>query len=494
LFKLDIFLRKGYPVEKGEKRKAKVKSLFFPFAFPLSPFGRGYPLKDKSIIQDIQQVVNFFTIDLISEIAKATEFIQRLRKLSAITFLGIFTFGLIQQPDASLNQLVSIGKQITPNFNITPEGLHQKITEKAVNFLLALFAKSLKISATAVETFIPILKHFPKVHLLDSTVVSLPEELAEEFSGSGGSASSAAIKFQFMLEYKSGTFSQIWLTAGTQPDQNQIDVAIENIEKGELLIHDLGYFSQDGIVKIEDKEAFFLSRYYPQTVLYNKTRNGNWQRFDLLEALNNSDDKTKEFTVRYGSKAKVSCRLIAKRVTDEVAQRRKRKKRRAAKKKGRTPSKQVLALCHWDLYVTNIPSSWLPKEFVGDVYSIRWQIELVFKAAKSFLGFKLICGKRSPRVLCQIYGRLIVLVLTLFLCGKFRQRMWQQRRRELSFLKCFRHLQIFAQSFLTCLMDKDALIEQFYSFSKEVIRLCAMNKRKSRHSTLHKLRPLYESG
>ncbi len=162
---------------------------------------------------------------------------------------------------------------------------------------------------------------------------------------------------------------------------------------------------------------------------------------------------------------------------------RKRNKRQAAKKKGRTPSKEVLALCHWDLYVTTVPKSFMPTEFVGDVYSIRWQIELVFKAAKSFLGFKLICGKKSPRVLCQIYGRLIVLVLTLFLGGKFRKRMWEQKRRELSFLKCCRHVQIFAQSFLTCLRDKDALLEKFYDFSLEVFRLCAMNKRKSRHST-----------
>ena len=81
-----------------------------------------------------------------------------------------------------------------------------------------MFAKSLLISAEISETFIPLLEHFPKVHLLDSTVVSLPEELAEEFEGSGqaglspqitiGSASKAAIKFQFQLEYKSGTFSR----------------------------------------------------------------------------------------------------------------------------------------------------------------------------------------------------------------------------------------------------------------------------------------------
>ena len=36
------------------------------------------------------------------------------------------------------------------------------------------------------------------------------------------------------------------------------------------------------------------------------------------------------------------------------------------------------------------------------------------KAAKSFLGLSLICGKKSQRVLCQIYGRLIVLTLFLF--------------------------------------------------------------------------------
>ena len=116
----------------------------------------------------------------------------------------MFTFGLIGRPDASLNQLVSIGKQITPNFNITPEGssiplhrpkgLHQKITDKAVNFLKALFAKSLSLSAA--ETFMPLLSPFSKVHLLDSSTVSLPEELAQDFPGSGGSASAAAVKFQ----------------------------------------------------------------------------------------------------------------------------------------------------------------------------------------------------------------------------------------------------------------------------------------------------------
>lgn len=248
------------------------------------------------------------------------------------------------------------------------------------------------------------------------------------------------------------------------------------------------------ILKIEEKEAFFLSRYYPQTALYYQTRNGEWAPLDLLSAFWNwsSDEAPKELAVRYGAKAQATCRLIANRVSEAVAQRRKRKKREQAKKKGRTVSQRALAWCHWDFYVTNIPKERLSTELIGDVYSLRWQIELVFKGAKSFLGLSLICGKKSPRVLCQIYGRLIVLVLTLFLCGKFRQCMWEQKRREFSFLKCFRQLQIFAFSILTCLREKDALVEQLMRFADNVLRLCAMNQRKSRYSTVQKIRLLIE--
>jgi len=43
-------------------------------------------------------------------------------------------------------------------------------------------------------------------------------------------------------------------------------------------------------------------------------------------------------------------------------------------------------------------------------------------------------------------------------------------------------------------MNRDALIEQLINFANEVHNLCAMNKRKSRHSTLNSLLLLSESG
>ncbi|MCH8290468.1 transposase [Candidatus Poribacteria bacterium] len=62
---------------------------------------------------------------------------------------------------------------------------------------------------------------------------------------------------------------------------------------------------------------------------------------------------------------------------------------------------------------------------VPTVYSLRWQIELVFKSIKSHLGFEFILGKREARIECQLYGRLIGMVLSLFLTGQFRQQLWK---------------------------------------------------------------------
>ncbi len=55
-------------------------------------------MKNQSIIPSLQQIVNFLQEETINQIAKETGFSVRKRKLSAIVFLGMFTFGLIQSP------------------------------------------------------------------------------------------------------------------------------------------------------------------------------------------------------------------------------------------------------------------------------------------------------------------------------------------------------------------------------------------------------------
>ncbi len=158
----------------------------------------------ETIVPEIDEIVNFYSPEAVSEIARDTGFVQRDSKLGGIEFLGIMTQGLYSRPDASLSQLVAMLKDIKPQLEISPEGLHQRICQSGVEFLKSILSKALELSVCKLidESIPEILEHFGKVHLLDSTQVSLPGELSSIWSGSGGCASEAGMKLDLMLDYK----------------------------------------------------------------------------------------------------------------------------------------------------------------------------------------------------------------------------------------------------------------------------------------------------
>ena len=131
-----------------------------------------------------------------------------------------------------------------------------------------------------------------------------------------------------------------------------------------------------------------------------------------------------------------------------------------------------------------------PAHVVRQVYSLRWQIELVFKAIKSHLGFELILGKREERILSQLYGRLIVLVFSLFLTGQLSQQLWRSHPRELSLLLSFAHLPVVAPQILAQLRHPMELLRTFFQVAQEMMTLCRMDKRKKRLSTAETLRAI----
>ena len=153
-------------------------------------------------------------------------------------------------------------------------------------------------------------------------------------------------------------------------------------------------------------------------------------------------------------------------------------------------SKEQLALCGWNPYVTHVNQSVFPTSVVPTVYSLRWQIELVFKGIKSHLGCELILGKRAARVCCQLYGRLIVLVLSLFLTGQFRQQLWRNERRELSLLKRLAHLPLVVPQILAKLRNPTRLLATLREVALEIMTLCRMDKRKRRLSIAETLRAI----
>jgi len=444
------------------------------------------------MVPEIDEIVNFYSAGVVEEIARDTGFIQRESKLGGIEFLGIMAQGLYSRPDASLSQLVAMLKDINPQLEISPEGLHQRISQAGVEFLKKMLSKAMELSVSRlIDESVPrILESFGKVHVLDSTQTSLPEELSEIWKGSGGSASEAGMKFHLMLDYKSGKYESIVITDGISPDQNYIDKAIERVNPGELLIDDLGYFKQEAVMDIDQRGAYFLCRFNHRNNLY-KEEDGKLVKFDLMSELMRVQKKGGdlcEFDVWFQKRGrKVKMRLTCEIVPEEVAEDRRKNARKVARKKGRKPTGKHLFFLGWNLYITNIEKTILETESVGLVHKVRWYVELVFKSWKSYHGLTQVRGERKERIECFIYGRLIMMTIMAFLNGSVKRHLWNTERREASFLKVVRHFQVKAHRFLCLLTDPIGLARFLLDEFLEACRLCKMDIRK-RLSTAEKLR------
>jgi hypothetical protein len=125
--------------------------------------------------------------------------------------------------------------------------------------------------------------------------------------------------------------------------------------------------------------------------------------------------------------------MTAYRMPDKVAAQRRRRVRRKAKKTGCTPTKRYFFLLGWGLYLTNVPQAIWATEVVGVVYNLRWQIELAFKAWKSYHGLADTKGKKRERIECFIYGHLIMMVIRARLYGP----SGKLKRGRLAFSKRF---------------------------------------------------------
>ena len=91
--------------------------------------------------------------------------------------------------------------------------------------------------------------------------------------------------------------------------------------------------------------------------------------------------------------------------------------------------------------VTNVPEKWLSAEMIRPFYSLRWQIELLFKQIKSVLCIHQSNTSKENRLLCEIYGKLIIAVMIHRIHADINIRLWNKKRHELSMEKLYKRLQ-----------------------------------------------------
>lgn len=285
---------------------------------------------------------------------------------------------------------------------IRKQSIHDRFTESAVNFIKTLVKQQLGTQISGQLTNTP---HFKRVLIKDSTRFQIPEHLKEEYPGNGGNASKAGVHIQFEYDIPSGEISDLNLTNAKRQDNTDAAETMGAIRKGDLIIRDLGYFSQKVFKHMMVVGAFFLSRVKPKTVFYYY----DGTKLDMVEirkTMEKDQVLQKEIWVTT-NKIKKPVRLLIGLLPDDVINTRLAKARKEAKKDGRELSSAYISYASLNLFITNADVESLSILEAFDLYHIRWQIELRFKAWKSHMQLHTVRKMSKHRFECYLYAKLL---------------------------------------------------------------------------------------
>ena len=422
--------------------------------------------KEAAYVQTVLKTV-------VTPLARSSGFVQRRSLLSAERFVQMVVLACLSEAEASLTDMVAVGDEL--GVEVSVPGLDQRIDDEAVVLLQGVLQAAVAQAGCGTAADCPLFAPFTAVHLQDSTYLALPAPLAAAWRGAGGNASPAGAKVWLSYEYRSGTIVGLEVGEGCRADQ-ACTLAQAVARPGSLHLFDLGFFSQDHWAALAAAGSYFVCRHQYQTALYTLTG----ERIDLERRLAECPDVRMELTLRLGARAQLPVRLLCQRVPQEVADRRRANAKAVAKRRGRTLAATTLRLLDWNLFCTNVPAAWWNLTQVLAVYHLRWQVELLFKLAKSQAGLDCIGNWRPARVLAQLYARLIALVLAQHCLAPLRFA----GRRELSLPKAFRLLQRSLPQLIAAIAQGgQGLAQVLATFGRRCLRLALKDARRKDPST-----------
>jgi hypothetical protein len=342
----------------------------------------------------------------IEEFARESQFIQRKVVVSGKGFVQSLIMAFQTNTAASYSELSACASSLA--MPMTAQGMEQRFDEHSAHFLKSVleYALTLKVQGICVQT-VPLIKRFKGIHIRDSSVISLPSALKHIWKGVGGSqGETSALKLQVSWEQCRGNLDGITLQAGYCQDRTSPYQSME-LEAGELHIGDLGFFSLEKLAQDAQKGVLWLTRLKFKTLLCDE----QGLAFDLLAFLEHQTQTQVDLPVLVGGKQQLTCRLLASRVPQEVADQRRQRIKESYRKKGRQPSAKLLQLAAWTLVLTNVPPDKLSLKEALVLLKIRWQIELLFKLWKSYLSIDQWNSHNPWRILTEVYAKLLSAIL-----------------------------------------------------------------------------------
>lgn len=408
-----------------------------------------------------------------NQLAQETGFVQRASKLTGAAFVQTLLFGWLNNPQATLQQLAQMAG--TVGVSISSQGLDQRFTQVAAQFLQRVLEAAVQEIVTAHPVAIPLLQRFAGVYLLDSSTIVLPDALAAVWQGCSGSSqrhTQSALKLQVQFDLSTGALIGPTLQHGRTADRQAPRQTA--FQRSTLRLADLGYFSLAILHELTIAGVYWLSRLHVHTHVFDQAGTC----LDLTVWLKKQRTSALEIPICLGEEARLNARLLAVRVPSQVAEQRRRRLRKQAKRKGQTISKRHLDLADWTLLVTNVPVELLTVEEALVLMRARWQIELLFKLWKSVGRLDESRSAQPWRQLCELYAKMLALLVQHWLlvlsCWQFPDRSLTQAAQT---------IQRYATSLALALRSHKRLQEIIASIQQCLQTGCRITRRRKHPST-----------
>jgi hypothetical protein len=428
-------------------------------------------------IPQLCEAVQDLLIRAASEADAALHYTRRpdSAKLTGPVLTQTLVLGWLAHPDATGEQLVQSAARA--GVVVTSQAIDQRFTLQTAALLQAVLRASMQHRIASDPVALPILQRFAGVRVIDSTTIVLPDALAAYGRGCGGSTvegTSAALKCGLQLDLLTGAWCGLDVTDGRASDQ-RLSVQHASLPAGSLRLADLGFYELELLARHDQQGVYWLSKLPPSTLVSTDTVNEQ-QLLPFLQSLGACEQW--DGLVWVGKGRRLRARLLLQRVPQEVADQRRRRLRKEARRHGRVATEATLALAAWTLLITNTPSELLSLKEALVVARVRWQIELVFKLWKSQGQVDAWRSSKPARILCEVYGKLLALVLQHWLLVRC---CWGYPDRSL--VKAAQVVREHALLLAYACGDLRAMQEVVATIERVLQRAARMNPRRKRPNT-----------
>ncbi len=343
--------------------------------------------------------------------------------------------------------------------NVSKQAIDKRFNNKAVLFIEKLFEALLNQQQLNTHISSHLSAHFNTIKVMDSTEFKLPDYFAEAFPGYSGCNALACAAIQLEYDVLSGKVHHFSLGNARQSDKTVADLRMDSIVSGDLILRDLGYYSVDSYLKIEQQNAFYVSRLKSQVGVYQKQSNKyirlSWS--DILQQIQGSQNRHFDQWVYIGTEQKHPVRMVAWVLPEDASKMRLQKKK---SKKGKL-SKEDMIWSRLNVFITNIETSIVNVEQVYNLYKIRWQIELMFKIWKSIININTVHNMKPCRLRCNLYSKFIWILISRDITRLAETSYWKVNKALLSPYKCMETLKASATSLRSTIFGSEKKLKEW---------------------------------